>query len=160
MTAQPLTGAIGAEIIDVDLRDVDDDLFAELHDAFLRYKVLVYRDQHITDDEHIAYGRRWGDLEIHPFIRNHPAHPETGTRAVYVNGYFTKSINGLEPAESGRLLTELVDLAKVPEYQCRVRWQPDTIVQWDNRCTQHYASPDYATRRLVQRVTVCGDRPF
>ena len=87
-------------------------------------------------------------------------HHETGAKAVYVNRNFTTQINGVDPHESERLLAELTDLAKVPEYQCRIRWRPDTIVQWDNRCTQHYASPDYNSRRKVQRATVRGNRPF
>ena len=72
----PLTGALGAEVVGVQLRDLDDETFAELHDAWLEHKVLFFRDQELTRDEHVAYGRRWGSLEQHPFTPNEAEHPE------------------------------------------------------------------------------------
>ena len=66
----PLTGALGAEVSGVQLRDLDDETVAELHDAWLEHKVLFFRDQELTRDEHVAYGRRWGSLEQHPFTPN------------------------------------------------------------------------------------------
>jgi len=58
------------------------------------------------------------------------------------------------------LLSYLLRQATIPEYQMRLRWQPDTLVIWDNRSTQHYAIQDYfpAVRRMM-RATVTGDRP-
>ncbi|MCB2062134.1 MAG: TauD/TfdA family dioxygenase, partial [Novosphingobium sp.] len=47
----------------------------------------------------------------------------------------------------------------IPEVQVRLRWQPGTVAFWDNRSTQHYAVADYDDDRLMERVTVCGDRP-
>ena len=47
-----------------------------------------------------------------------------------------------------------------PHFQCRYRWDEGTIGIWDNRCTQHYAVPDYDERRVIERVTVIGDTPF
>ena len=73
---EPLTGAIGAEISGVDLRDIDDDTFAELQAAWLDHKVLFFRDQPFTQAEHVAYGRRFGELEVHPFIPAPEGHPE------------------------------------------------------------------------------------
>ena len=58
------------------LRDIDDETKAELHDAWLEHKVLFFRDQELTRDEHVAYGRRWGSLEQHPFTPNEAEHPE------------------------------------------------------------------------------------
>ncbi|MEO1061983.1 MAG: TauD/TfdA family dioxygenase [Actinomycetota bacterium] len=66
---EPLTATIGAEVHEVDLAAVDDTTFDELHKAFLDHKVLFFRDQHLSVDEHIAFGRRWGELEVHPFAR-------------------------------------------------------------------------------------------
>ena len=48
-----------------------------------------------------------------------------------------------------------------PEYQCRFRWRADSIAFWDNRSTQHYAVSDYFPAvRVMERVTVAGDRPY
>src|ERR1041384_7994874 len=58
------------------------------------------------------------------------------------------------------LLEFLYRQATIPEYQLRVKWQPNTLVMWDNRSVQHYASHDYyPARRTMARVTVKGDRP-
>ena len=74
---EPVTGSIGAEISGVDLRDIDDDLIAELHDAWMEHKVLFFRDQGgLTHEQHIAYGRAFGELEVHPFIKDVTGHPE------------------------------------------------------------------------------------
>lgn len=65
----PLTPVIGAEIRGVDLgAPVDDGLFAELNRALLEWKVLFFRDQRITGEQHRAFAARWGALEIHPFL--------------------------------------------------------------------------------------------
>ena len=79
MEIQKITGNIGAEITDIDLANVSDEEIGEIKKAWLDHKVLVLRDQHITEEEHIAFGRKFGELEIHPFARgghvglgNHP----------------------------------------------------------------------------------------
>jgi taurine dioxygenase len=93
----------------------------------------------------------------HPVIR---VHPETGRRTIYVNEIFTSRIVGLEPQESDALLRLLCAQARVPEYQCRFRWEPNSIAFWDNRSTQHYAISDYwPAARVMERVTIVGDCP-
>lgn len=63
-----LTPTIGAEITGVDLaQPIDDELHAELHRALLEWKVLFFRDQEITREQHRAVAERWGELERHPF---------------------------------------------------------------------------------------------
>ena len=264
---EPLTGTIGAEIPDVDLRDLDDELIAELHDAWMDHKVLFFRDQDLTQAQHVAYGRAYGELEVHPFTRNvdehpeiivlestaekfqaaetwhsdvtfrecpplgsvllgrlipphggdtcwanmelayeqlpddvkeqidgryaihsyvkafgrsmseaeraetaerfpdqkHPivrTHPVTGRKSLYVNRTFTLTIDGMTPGECRDLRYLLYDQASTPEFQCRFRWRPGSIAQWDNRCTQHYAVPDHGgLHRRMERVTLAGDRP-
>lgn len=264
---EPVTGSIGAEIAGVDLRDLDDELVAELRQAWLDHKVLFFRDQDLTHAQHVAYGRAFGDLEIHPFVtsvddhpeiivlestpdrfqaaetwhsdvtfrecpplgsilvgriippwggdtcwanmelayellpdelkeeidgryavhsyvkafgrnlsdderveayekfpdQKHPlvrTHPETGRKCLFMARNFMLTIDGMTPAESRALRYRLYEQSTIPEIQVRFRWRPNSIAQWDNRCTQHYAVPDHGGQhRRVERVTLVGDRP-
>jgi taurine dioxygenase len=57
---------LGAEVLGLDLsQPVSDEDFARLHRAHLDYHVLVFRDQHITPGQQVAFSRRWGPLQIH-----------------------------------------------------------------------------------------------
>lgn len=262
-----MTASIGAEVIGVDLATIDDETLAAIQAAWLQHKVLVFRDQAISTEEHVAFGRRFGELEIHPFVKQiagfpeivrlhstaeapysasnwhsdvtwraepsmgsilrglvippaggdtcfanavdayerlsddwksridglvavhdftrvfgdrlsegerakkaeqyppqcHPVvrtHPETGERCIYTNGPFVSHIEGVSNEESREILTRLELAIADPSVQCRVRWEVDTFVMWDNRSTQHNATNDYwPEERMVERVTVAGDRP-
>lgn len=93
----------------------------------------------------------------HPVVR---VHPVSGRRVLYANQQFCVRIRDLKTDESDTLLAFLYRQATIPEYQLRVKWQPDMLVMWDNRSVQHYASHDYyPARRTMERVTVKGDRP-
>lgn len=63
--ATPLTGSFAARIDGVQLRDAidDNDLFAELHQAWLDYQVLFFREQELTPEQHLALGARFGDIQ-------------------------------------------------------------------------------------------------
>ncbi len=272
-TIEPIGPTIGAEIHGLDLgKPLDGPTFAALEAALVEHKVVFLRDQHLTTAEHVAFGRRFGELEVHPFrpegefpeimvLDNHkdnpvlstdvwhsdttfrecptrysilrclqiPAvggdtlwadmcaaydglsdtmkslidgleaihdfqnfrrlftrseadqaklqrmeelypnpthpvvrtHPMTGRRILFVNPQFTIRIKGMKEGESRALLEFLYTQAQVPEYQFRLRWQPGTIVLWDNTSTQHYAANDYyPNRRHMERVAVIGDKPF
>ena len=94
----------------------------------------------------------------HPVIRTHPV---TGERAIYVNTAFTSHIEGLAESESRWLLDHLFATAKDAEIQCRFRWQAGSVAFWDNRVCQHFAASDYfPARRVMERVTIAGDKPF
>jgi len=69
MLIEQISGNIGAEISDVDLANITDDEVEKVKKAWLDHKVLVFRKQHITVEEHIAFGMKFGELEIHPFAR-------------------------------------------------------------------------------------------
>lgn len=75
----PSGGALGAEIQDVDLRAIDRDDFSAIYRAWLDHSVLLFRGQHLTDDDLIAFSRRFGDLDWAPvqesgrrFVEGHP----------------------------------------------------------------------------------------
>ena len=265
---EPITGAIGAEVSNVDLREIDDEIIAEIQQAWLDHKVLFFRDQPLSHEQHKAYGAAFGELEIHPFVpgiegfpellvidstpetfvaaevwhtdvtflpcpplgsillgrtiptyggdtcfanmelayellddktkadieggfaihsyvksfgpgltaaeqeaarqkhpdQRHPivrTHPETGKKSLFINREFTLTVDGMTAEESRDLRYKLYDMVLKPEVQCRFRWRPNSIAQWDNRCTQHYAVPDHGGQhRRVERVTLVGDRPF
>lgn len=71
----PVQPLIGAEVDGVDIAGLTDDEFALIHRSLLRHKVLFLRNQTATREQHVSFGRRFGDLEIHP-LSAHPDHPE------------------------------------------------------------------------------------
>jgi len=60
---RPLSDVLGAEIIGADVNNLRDEDFRRIHRAHLDHGVIVLRDQHVTPDEHIAFSRRFGDLD-------------------------------------------------------------------------------------------------
>ena len=77
MKVEQLTCAIGAELVDVSLADAahDPDVFAAIKAELLRHKVLFLRDQNISRADHVAFARRFGELEDHPVAGSVPGHP-------------------------------------------------------------------------------------
>ncbi|SOZ17127.1 TauD/TfdA dioxygenase family protein [Cupriavidus taiwanensis] len=277
--SQP-TPSIGAEITGVDLREpLDDATYLALRRALVKYKVLFFRRQDITPAQHVAFARRFGELEVHPVFKHHPdhpelvqfdksadnrgreniyhsdvswrqipsmgsilrcvecprtggdtiwvnmamayanlpdevkarianlqavhdilptfsraiepeqresirkefppathpvvrTHPESGEKILYINEAFVTHLANYSQLMGHRigsdfrlgeldLLQYLYRQAAAPEYQVRLKWEPNTIAFWDNRSTHHYAIQDYypAVRRMM-RATVIGDLPF
>ncbi len=95
-------------------------------------------------------------MAIHPVVR---VHPETGRRALYVNEHFTRRLVELNATESETLLRYLTRWVADPRFTVRYRWSEGTVAIWDNRCTQHFVLNDFQGERIIQRVTVMGDRP-
>jgi taurine dioxygenase len=72
----PLSPTIGAEIDGIALAEaMDDETFAEVHRALLEFKVIFFRDQDITPQQHVAFAARFGELETHPFVPHREGHP-------------------------------------------------------------------------------------
>lgn len=69
ITVEPLTGALGAEVQGLDLNHLDDATWEQVHSLLLEHLVLFFPQQALTPDAHIALGRRFGEVEIHPFLR-------------------------------------------------------------------------------------------
>lgn len=68
---QPLTGVLGAEILGVDLREkLSPDVWAEIRDAFAEHQVIIFPHQQISDEQHIAFARGFGQVIQLPQLRS------------------------------------------------------------------------------------------
>ncbi|SDQ31420.1 TauD/TfdA family dioxygenase [Pseudovibrio sp. Tun.PSC04-5.I4] len=94
----------------------------------------------------------------HPIVAKHP---DTGRSMLFVNSGFTTHIPSLSEDESDAILNMLFNfIEREQALNCRIRWEPGTLVFWDNRCTQHRAVWDYYPySRFGERVTVLGSKP-
>jgi len=91
---------------------------------------------------------------VHPVVRTHP---DTGRKSLYI-GNHTVAFDGMTTEESRPLLDFLKAHAVCPEFTCRFRWRAGSLAIWDNRCTLHYATDDYAgQRRRMHRITIEGE---
>ncbi len=104
-SVEPLTPAIGAEILDIDLAEAgrNADLFGWVHELLMRHKLLVFRDQALAPADHVAFAERFGPLEGHPIQPSHPDHPtlllihRQAERSTYENVWHTDATFRAEP---------------------------------------------------------------
>lgn len=77
LTIRPMTPAIGAEVLEIDLAAADiAHKIPEIRSALLKYGVIFFRDQELTQEQHIAFARHFGELEIHPATPKDQPNPE------------------------------------------------------------------------------------
>ncbi|WP_417519755.1 taurine dioxygenase [Minwuia sp.] len=77
INVRPIAGALGAEIEGVDMsRPLGNQAFKEVHDALMAHQVIFFRDQDISPADHVAFGRQFGTLHIHPYSPSLPEQPE------------------------------------------------------------------------------------
>ena len=152
--------AVGGDTLFADMAVAWDNLDPDLQD---RLTILSARHDWSIG----AYADKYGnDLDklraevppaIHPVAR---PHPRTGRLTLFVNAGFTTDLvdqNGSPVDDSDELLNLLCRQAEIPEYHCRVRWTPDTVVIWDNQAVQHYGVNDYhPIRRVMARASVAA----
>jgi taurine dioxygenase len=94
---------------------------------------------------------------LHPLVRTHP---RTGEKALYVDDAYAMGLEGMGDDEAEPILQFLVRHITQPAFTCRLRWEPDMMVMWDNRLVIHQAFNDYfGHRRELYRVTVAGETP-
>ena len=147
-----------------------DTMFANMHEAFdelspaLQSLLLSKTAYHDGEIDLRNYGVRLRDGQTYPKASHPlvPRHPENGRPYLFANGSFTSHIEGIPRWESDMLLQGLYQrTATNPRIQCRVKWQPNTLVMWDNRSVQHHAILDYAGfARYGERVSVLdSERP-
>lgn len=98
-----LGASLGAEILGVDLKaPMDDDAFAAFEAALIEHKVLAVRDQFLTTEQHVAFSRRFGELEVHPMrpqgqfpeilvLDNHKDNPVLSTDVWHSDTTFRKT---------------------------------------------------------------------
>lgn len=255
LSLERMSVAGGAIVRGVDFDDIDDGIFAYLHHVFLDHHVLCIRGSSVSPQQHLDFGRRWGNVYEHPYvpsIEGYPgimliyqvhtitetwhadtthsaappkitmlvartipelggdtafsnqhqaydalsdglkatlenmravhygtelaqsaglssqqvthahrvclAHPETGRKAIFVNGNYVKHFDGWTEDESKGLLDFLYANSARIEFTFRHRWQVGDVLLWDNRSVQHRVVPDHGTsERVLHRITIEGD---
>jgi len=94
------------------------------------------------------------NTKTHPIVR---VHPETGRKTLFINPGYVKTVKGLTDEEAFFLLVELYGVTHDERFVYRHQWEPDMLLMWDNRCTQHMATGGYdGHARLMHRTTVAG----
>jgi taurine dioxygenase len=99
------------------------------------------------------------EVIVHPLVKTHPV---TGAKSLFISPDYCMEIEGAEPDESRRILEHLERHATRDEFTCRFRWEPNSIVIWDNRCIMHKALSDdldarfqgQGFKRVVRRATI------
>ncbi|MFT7218651.1 MAG: taurine dioxygenase [Candidatus Azotimanducaceae bacterium] len=127
-----------------------------VHSAVRSYGPSATLKDHM-ENMTISNDEREPDIMEHPVISEHPI---THKPVLWVNPTYTIRFSEMTEDESRPLLDYLNQHAISPSFGCRVKWARGTLTMWDNRCTQHCATSDYAGhRREMWRTTVCGESP-
>ncbi len=176
---------VGAEVLGVDTSvHASAETVEQLGRALAEHGVLIFRDQHLTAEQHIAFSSLFGSLETHvisgALLEGHPEVyvisnvVEDGKRKgrAYAGTYWHSDLRytarrpwgrfvDMAKEESQPLLEYLFQHATQPAFIYRHRWQVNDLVFWDNRCTMHHAIRDYGDApRHMHRTTICGDTPI
>ena len=117
---------------------------------------FVPRDAAAARSEYNERVKRRELRSEHPLVT---VHAETGERVLFVSPSFLKSIVGLTPRESQKILEILWEHVTRPEYTVRFKWNAGDIAFWDNRSTAHLAPRDIFESdfdRQLYRVTLVG----
>jgi taurine dioxygenase len=120
-TISTLSSALGAEVVGVDVSEIGDNLFGELHQVSLDHDgVMVIRDQHLTPEAYLNFGRRFGELLL-PNLTQMPGYPEIYhyqipveeklmPRAAVRNGSVWHAAHTYESRLSGASIVHVVEL--------------------------------------------------
>lgn len=139
-----------------ELRNFADTLWA-IHTNDYDYSVPKNLE-HANADERRKEFTRIKFETAHPVVR---VHPLTGERGLFIGGFAQRlRIVGLSNTESKDIIRLLQAYVTRPENVVRVNWEPNQLVLFDNRITQHYAPDNYDGQpRKLNRVTIAGDIP-
>ena len=75
MRIETLPG-VGAEITGVDLKNLTDAEFDQIRQAYADHGVIFFRDQDLSEDDHIAFAERWAPINVNRFFASHPDYPQ------------------------------------------------------------------------------------
>jgi alpha-ketoglutarate-dependent taurine dioxygenase len=139
-----------------ELRNFADTLWA-IHTNDYDYSVPKNLE-HATAEERRKEFTRLKFETAHPVVR---VHPLTGERGLFIGGFAQRlRIVGLSNTESKDIIRLLQAYVTRPENVVSVNWEPNQVVLFDNRITQHYAPDNYDGQpRKLNRVTIAGDVP-
>ena len=97
-------------------------------------------------------------VQLHPAIR---AHPETGRLGLFSCAGYIIGFDGMDQEESWALLRAMYEWQSQDRFVYCQRWQPGTLVMWDNRSVLHKATGGYDGHdRLLHRTTIADDPAY
>jgi alpha-ketoglutarate-dependent taurine dioxygenase len=154
MLSEPYQQMIRGLQVRFSLRDV----LRAVHEAVVPSESPIGRLASTRESEQLSEDlRRKIRGNAHPMVRTHPV---TGEKALYVDASYAIGIEGMSAEESAPILRFLSEHLTQPAFSCRLRWEPDMLVIWDNRLCVHQAYNDYqGHRRELYRTTVAGEKP-
>ena len=157
-TTNPLSGLIGLEISGLDLTTpLDDATFAKVKSLFETNSVVVFRDQRITPEQHIAFSRRFGELEIHVQHHFHLAgHPEI----LIVSNETREDGKPLGLADAGRYWHADLSYKAEPSLGSLLHAQTLPAVEGDTlfvSMAAAYDALDDATKAQIEGLTAVHD---
>jgi alpha-ketoglutarate-dependent taurine dioxygenase len=149
------------ELLSDKMKEVIADLKVHMSAAFVLQNVnsgkpklndLTMGDMELSVDQ-----QKMIEGSFHPLVRTHP---ETGKKSLYCDTSYSMGIEGMTQAESKPLLDFLGWHNTREEFNCRLRWEANMLVIWDNRQCLHKAFNDYdGYRREMIRTIVNGEVP-
>lgn len=93
ITIHPLNPVIGAEVHGIDLtKDLSDEEIGCIQAALNEHQVIFFRDQEVTAEQQLAFGRRFGELHVHPAVRGRPRSEWTEVLPVHADQSTTRIV--------------------------------------------------------------------
>ena len=122
MEVKQISAALGAEITNVDLAQVSDDQVEEIKSLLIEHKVIFFPGQKLSQDEHVEYGAKFGELEGHPNLKNKTVtHPKIFELAASSGGIADEWHTDITFQDSPAIMSVL-HMVKCPELGGDTMW--------------------------------------